>query len=377
MIKKLIVIMAVLSLLCVTVRADKVYEYDLSTGAENKAKDKVGEFIESLPEEIKKELPEGGEARSLEEYDFDFFAKAVLNAIKSAILPAVGTVSILLGIVILAAVFHIFSKSVGSGNLESVFSFCASLCTALAVFGAIKGVFDSVDRLLSSVSNTMMAIVPAMEAVHIASGNLTTAVVSSTGINLMIGFTQSLFSKIISPAVYTLFILCVVSSVTKNKGMEFMVRTLKGLITGTVIAIMALMTFVLALQTMASTAGDSVTSKAVKFAIGTYIPIVGGSISEAFSVLSASMGVLKSFCGITAIAALIIAFLAPFANILISRIAIGLSGAVSQVLGCEREGALLSECKGICDLLIAVSIAACVMFIVALGIFCTTNGAVG
>ncbi len=377
MIKKLIVIIAVISFLSVTVRADKVYEYDLSKGAENKAKDKVEEFIESLPEEIKKELPEGREALMVEEYDFDFFAKAVLNALKDAIVPAVGTASILLGIVILAAVFHIFSKSVGSGNLESVFSFCASLCTALAVFGAISGVFDSVDRLLSSLSSTMMAIVPAMEAVHIATGNLTTAVVSSTGINLMIGFTQSLFLEVISPAVYTLFILCVVSSVTKNKGMEFMVRTLKGLLTGTVVAIMALMTFVLSLQTMASAASDTVASKTIKFAIGTYIPIVGGSISETFSMLSASMGVLKSFCGITAVTALIIAFLAPFANLLLSRIAIGLSGAISQTLGCEREGALISECKGICDLLIAVSIASCVMFIVALGIFCTTNGAIG
>ena len=124
---------------------------------------------------------------------------------------------------------------------------------------------------------------------------------------------------------------------------------------------------------MASAAGDSVTAKTVKFAMGTYIPIVGGSISETLSVISASVSAIKSLCGIAAIAALLIAFLAPFSNILLTRIAIGLSGAFAEVIGCEREGLLLCECKSICDILIAVSIASCVMFIAALGIFCSVG----
>lgn len=376
MIKKILVVILLLILLPVTVRADRVYEYDLSKNTAEKAEDKVSKFIESLPEEIKKELPESGEALKIEEYDFDFFAKIAGNALKEAIVPAVGTASRLLGIVIIAAVFHIFSKAVGNQGLEGAFSFCASVCTSLAVFASIKAVFDTVDKLLLSISNTMIAVMPAMEAVHIASGNLTTAVITQTGINLMISFAQNLFSKIISPAVYILFFLCIASSVTKNKGMEFMVKSLKGLITGAVIAVMTLMTFVLALQSMAGAAQDSVTVKSVKFAMGTYIPIVGGSISETLSVISASVGVIKSLCGITAIAALIIAFLAPFANILLSRMAIGLSGAAAEVLGCEREGALLSECKGICDILIAISLASCAMFIVALGIFCASGSGV-
>ncbi len=371
--RKISVVIFLVFLLSVTVRADKVYEYDLSKSATEKAEDKVSELLDSLPEEIKKELPESGKALNIEEYDFDFFARVAGNALKEAIVPAVGTASVLMGIVIIASAFHIFSKSVGNPSLEGAFSFCASLCSAMAIFGSIRVVFDTVDKLLSSVSNTMLSVMPVMEAVYIASGNLTTAAVSSTGINLMISLTQSLFSRVISPAVYTLFFLCIVSSVTKNKGMEFMVKTLRGLITGAIIAVMTLMTFVLALQTMASAAGDSVTAKTVKFAMGTYIPIVGGSISETFSVISASVSAIKSLCGIAAIAALLIAFLAPFANILLTRIAIGLSGACAEVIGCEREGLLLCECKSICDILIAVSIASCVMFIVALGIFCSVG----
>ena len=376
MIKKILVVIFLFIILPVTVKADRVYEYDLTKSTSEKANDKVSEFIESLPEEIKKELPESGEALKIEEYDFDFFARITGNALKEAIVPAVGTAAALTGIVIIAAVFHIFSKSVGSHSLEEVFSFSASVCTALAAFGSIKAVFDMQDKLLSSISNTVLWAMPAMEAVHIASGNLTTAVVTSTGINLMISFTQSLFSKVISPAVYILFVLCIASSVTKNKGMGFMVKSLKGLITGAIVAVMTLMTFVLALQTMAGTAQDSVTVKSVKFAMGTYIPIVGGSISETLSVIGASVGVIKSLCGITAIAALIIAFLGPFANIILSRIAIGLSGAAAEVLGCEREGMLLSECKSICDILIAISLASCAMFIVALGIFCASGSGV-
>jgi len=257
------------------VKGDKIYEFEISESYESEADGAVSKFIESLPDEIKKELPESREPASFESFDVDFFVKKATDAVKKALVPTLKTVFVLLGTVILSAVFHIFSDTVTGGKLKNVFSFCSALCVALSVHGAMTAVFEAVGGLLKIISDTMLAIVPAMEAVHIASGNLTTAAVSATGVNLMIGFTESLFSRVISPAVYTAFILAVVSAVTKNAGVGFMSKTLRGLVGGAVIAIMALMTFVLALQTMGSNAQDNLTAKTVKFAMGAYIPIVG------------------------------------------------------------------------------------------------------
>ncbi len=367
-----IIILLFAFFLSVGVGAGKVYEYSLNEGNESRAKKAVEDFAESLPEEIKKALPEGEEKLSFDEYDFDYFARYLINAMKEAISPGIKNVSVLLGLVILSAIFNIFANALTSDKIQGAFSFCSSLCVSLCVFNAMGTVFDVVEAMLSTLSDTMLAMIPAMEAIYIFSGNLTSSTVCSTGVNLMIGFTQTLFSKVIEPWVYTVFILCVVGAVSKNTGITFMVKTVKGFITGALIAVMALMTFVLALQTSGASAVDNLYTKTIKFAIGNYLPIVGGSLAESFSMLSGSLGVIKQGCGILGIAVIIIAFAGPFFILLADRLAVGISSSAAGIFSCEREVLLLEECKGICTMLLAICSSAAVMYIIALGIFCKT-----
>lgn len=354
------------------VGAGEIYEYSLKEGNESRAQEAVEEFAESLPDEIKKSLPKGKDKISFDQYDFDFFANYFINALKEAIRPGIKNVSVLLGLVILSAVFNIFANTLTADKIQSAFSFCSSVCISLCVFEAMGAVFDVVETMLDTLSDTMLSIIPVMEAIYIFSGNLTASTVCSTGVNLMIGFTQTLFSKVIEPWVYTVFILCVVGAVTKNSGISFMVKTIKGLITGTLIAIMTLMTFVLALQTSGAAAVDNLYTKTIKFAIGNYLPIVGGSLADSFSLLSGSLGVIKQGGGILGIAVIIIAFAGPFFVLLADRLAVGVSSSAAGILSCERESFLLEECKGVCTMLLAVCSSAAVMYIIALGIFCKT-----
>ena len=359
----------------VSVSADEVYEFELNE-ADEKAEGIFEEFLESIPEDIKKELPDSEYDTAFEEYDQEYYFEKIKESIKEAVGPSVKVVALLLGIVILSAVFNVFASNISGDKLKGVFSFCSSLCVALSIFYAMKTVFDTVKILLDTLSKTMLALIPAMETVYIQSGNLTSAAVTSTGINIMIGFTESLFSKIIEPCIYVAFILAVVGAVTKNSGIAFMVKSLRGLLTGGIIVVMTVMSFVLALQSSAAGAADTFTVKTLKFAIGNYLPIVGGTVAESFSLLSGSMGVIKQSCGTIGIAVMVVAFLPPFAVILMNRVAIGISAAFAEVLGCEREGALIGECKSICTLLLAVSAGGAVMYIIALGIFCKTPLAV-
>lgn len=357
--------------------AGKVYEYSLEEGSESSAKKAVEEFADGLPDEIKEVLPKGDERTAFDQYDFEFFADYLTDALKKAISPAIKNVSVLLGLVILSAVFNIFANALTSDKIQNAFAFCSSLCISLCVFETMGTVFDVVEAMLETLSETMLAMIPAMEAIYIFSGNLTASAVCSTGVNLMIGFTQTLFSKVLEPFVYTVFVLCVVGAVTKNSGITLMVKTAKGIITGALIAIMTLMTFVLALQTGGAAAADNLYTKTIKFAIGNYLPIVGGSLAESFSLLSGSLGVIKQGGGILGIAVIIIAFAGPFFILLADRLALGISSAAAGIFSSDRESFLLEECKGICTVLLAVCASAAAMYVIALGIFCKTPMAFG
>jgi len=363
-------VILIASLLPVEICADKVYEYELSDGGVSKTQGEVSDFFESLPDEIKEELPESRE--DISEYDIAFFEEKVKDAIGKAAGPALETVALLLFAIIFSSLFSMLADTVAGASLKSAFSFCSSLCMALCMWGVMEKVLGTACALLDTMTSTMLLFVPAMEAVYISSGNLTASAVSATGLNLMIGLGEALFSKVLAPCVNGMFILAVISVVTGDRGVAYMTKTIRGIVTGGAIAVMTLMTFVLSLQSAGGAAQDGFLRKTVKFAIGNYLPFVGAAVADSFSVLSSSLDIIKHACGIGGIAAIAIAFFAPFAVILMSRIAIGFSGAMAEVLGCSTESKLLEECKGICTLLLATCAGGAVMYVIALGLFCKT-----
>lgn len=360
---------------CIGTRGAEVYEFDLSLTDEGEVSEKTKEIMDSLPDDIKEALPEGG-AEDYSEYDTEYFFSLLKEGARNALAPAFQTGASLLGCVIVASLFHIFSDSICNSEIKGAFSFCSSMCIALCIFSAMEGIFSVSEALLSVLSKTMLAVIPAMEAIYISGGNLTTATVSQTGVNLMIGFVETLFSNVLRPMVYSVFILGVCTCVSGNKTVSFMSRSLKGLITGGVIVIMTVMTFVLALQNSSASTLDNFATKTMKFAIGNYIPIVGGSVADSFSLVAGSMGVIKQTCGTIGIVVLLISLIPPFFIMLLNRLSLSLCSSCASVLGCEREGELLSECKSIATLLISICTGAAVMYIIAIGIFCKTPIAV-
>lgn len=151
-----------------------------------------------------------------------------------------------------------------------------------------------------------------------------------------------------------------------------MSKALRGLLTGILIAVMALMSFVLILRSGAANAADTLAARTLKFAISSYIPIVGGTVSDSFSCLAGSLAVIKETCGITGIAAIFICTVPSLFILTVNRLAMGLCRALSGALGCKKLENILGEAGGVCTLMIAVCAGASVMFMIAVGIFCRT-----
>lgn len=359
--------------MCQSVHGEEIYYFSGEDISSSAAEEGYDSLLRMLPDELRSRVEEDGASA----YSFEYFMDEILSSLKSAAAPAMKTLSLLLGIIILSCSFNIFAKNIGSGGTEGILSMCYTLCATLAVWEIQKEIFDIVSNLLDILNSTMLAIVPVMETVYITSGNIGTAAVSSTGINLMITLAEGMFSKVLAPGTYICFFLGVFAAVTKNGGAAFMAKTVKGFICGALMASMTLMSFVLALQSSAAVASDSFAQRTIRYAIGSYLPIVGGSVSESFSVIASGMGVIKQMSGIGGIAVLLIAFIPPFALLLINRLSFGAASAAAEMLGADREKELLKECGGICTLMIAVCAAAVAMYIIAIGIFCSLPIAVG
>lgn len=373
-------ILPLLLLFCMISAAaeDIPYQFQFEDKPEKAADNAYDSYLQQLPLEIRQQVEGAGDIQgAIDTYSVSYFLTLAKNALDSAILPGLKTLSVLLGMVVLTSVFRMLSRTVKSSSLETMYSLCCILCMSLTLYEVQRSVFALVQSLLDLLSETMLMMVPVMEAVYLTSGNITGAAVSGTGINLMIAFVQTLYANVLAPCVSVCFLLSITAAVSENRGVSFMAEALRGIVTGALVLIMTLMTFVLSMQSGIAGAADTFAARTIKFALGSYLPIVGGAVADSFSIVSSSVGVIKQLAGVTGIVVVVIVMLAPVASLLVNRIALSVSGAMAGVLGCDREQMLLKETGSLCTLLMAVAVAAGVMYILALSLFCKTALAYG
>ena len=109
----------------------------------------------------------------------------------------------------------------------------------------------------------------------------------------------------------------------------------------------------------------------VKFAAGSWIPVVGGSVAELFRSIGAGIGYLRSAVGISGIFLVLLVLLPTLVELFLMRLTWQLSASAADLLGCEREKKLLEEFASISGYLIAaVSICSSVLLLALILLAC-------
>ena len=125
----------------------------------------------------------------------------------------------------------------------------------------------------------------------------------------------------------------------------------------------------LALQTTIAAAGDSLAMRSAKYAVGSMIPLVGGSIGSALGTLTASLATVKSVVGVSGVAVLLLMTLPVLVYLLLTRLAVSVAGAVAGLFGFSAGEILLAEFRRLFDMLLAMTAAAGVTFMIYFAVF--------
>ena len=132
---------------------------------------------------------------------------------------------------------------------------------------------------------------------------------------------------------------------------------------------MLLLSFLLGLQTTLAAGSDTLALRTVRFAAGSFLPVVGGSVSEAMKTVAGSIAYLRTLAGTGGILVLFLFFLPTFLTVLTTRIVFMLCGALAELLEAKSEGRVLSELASVYGFFLAVIAAVFTMAVFALTVF--------
>ena len=227
---------------------------------------------------------------------------------------------------------------------------------------------------LQSMKSQMDAIFPILLTLLTAIGGTASTTVYQPAMALLTGTILNLFTYVLLP----IFIFSVVFSIVSNlsntvkldKFTSFFNSTYKWL-TGLIFTIF---TAFLSIQGITAGSIDGISIRTAKYAIKSYVPILGSYISDGMGLVLLSTNLIKNAVGAAGLFLLLATILSPLIEIILFMLALKLIAGIVEPLGNKQIANFISSLSKSMVLLIALIIGTAFIYLIMLGlIMCSAN----
>ena len=258
-------------------------------------------------------------------------------------------------------------------ELETVCSYVSLLAVSAAAYSVIYKLFVFVTAALSTFTATVSGFLPIMASLYVFSGNMSAAAASGSGLSIFLVFVSAVCSKILLPLLRVGFAFALASAFPDAPDLSSFSGTLKTTALTLMGFIFALFGFTLYVQTSVASLSDSYLTKTVRFASGSFVPVIGGVLGDAFKTVAASVGVVKGVFGAAGVVTVLAIVLPPVIYCALTALLFRLCAAFAKALSCNREAKFLDTLRGMISVLTSLSIGSGVVVIIALATFLTVK----
>lgn len=259
-------------------------------------------------------------------------------------------------------------------NVSEIINFVFLAVTILIVLVAFKNILYTTKKTLNLILNQMQIVFPILVTLLGTIGSMSSISIYNPLVAVLVTIVSIVFDKFLYPLFIIIFILTILGSLTDtvklNKFINFLMSTFKWSIG----IVFTLFTGFLSIQGISAGKFDSVSIKATKFAMKSYIPIIGSYVSDGmdFFVLGASL--VKNSIGLVGVIILFITILSPIIMIVIYKLALQLTSGILEMTGNNKLSNFLSASSKVLVLPIVIIIGVTFMYVITIClIMCTAN----
>ncbi len=339
----------------------------------------AGDLPDNLPEETRQLLDQLG----ITSIDAEGFSSLEPQGVWKALAELTGqeasgplrSVGVVLGVVLLCALMEGMKQTLRDPSASPVFQVVCVLAACAALLVPLSSCVQAVCRAAESTSVFMGSFVPVYAGILVTAGHAVTAASYQTVVLFAAELITLLATHLLVPLLTVSLTLGMAGSLDTglrldslssaiNKGAAWLLGITTTLFVG-----------LLTLQGIVGGAADTLSSRALRFSLSSMVPVVGGSLSEAFSAVKGCLGLLKSTVGGFGMLATALIVLPPLLQCAVWSLGLALCTAAAELFGLGQISALLRSAQAVVKTLIAV-LAACSLFmIVATAVVTAAGGA--
>lgn len=364
MIRRIMCIILLISLFSLNVNAEENYTEEFYKNQfENSGAEDLDDY---LPEETREYMEENGLTPDSGDFTDLITVENVFSHIwqflKSGIKGPLASGGAILAVILISAVV----TSSASASSVATSGYAAIISAAAVIAAPVYSVITAGVDAMQGSSVFMTAFIPVFAVVTASAGAAATSVSMSA---LLLGASQAvsfIANFIVLPLMGGYLSISIASAVSPVISKTGIADGIKKLAFWVMSLTSTVFIGVLSIQTAVSSAADGLTVKTAKFVIGSTVPVAGTALSEALTTVTASMGILKTGIGVYGVIACFMIFLPLLAELLLWRIMLNITAAVSDLFSLGSISGILRSVDTVMSVLIGIILLIGAVFIISL-----------
>ncbi|MBQ8015059.1 MAG: hypothetical protein IJ264_02620 [Clostridia bacterium] len=245
------------------------------------------------------------------------------------------------------------------------------ICGCFIIIAVFAPAMQSIKAAASAVGGCAAfekALIPVLAAVVTVSGNPTVAFSVQGASFAAAEFIESLAKSFAMPLIGAAGALGVTGAMLPTLRLSAISEIIRKTMTTVLAASAGLFSGFLTLKSLLSASADGLAVKGVKLAANTFIPVVGGAISEAYTSVIGSLSLLRTTVGIYAVIAFFAIGMPIVINLALWVLAMRVACAVSDLLDCRQCSEILRNIAFVFSTVNALLLLCMAVFIISAGL---------
>ena len=353
------------------------YEFAAGDDMEIYPTEEMDGLMNGLPEEVRGEIEEFISAKNDEErysslkdkLDVYYWLEYIAGVIRDILLPTAGSCAALLCVILVSSVLTTTLGIRQSEGLRNICNLVLSLVMAVSVAEIAYSAINTATEYIARICTMMTSMLPVMEAIMLTGGSVSQSQVNGTALMLYITVTENVTRFVIVPLASALFALTTTSGVFSGVNISSLISGVRRLLMTVFGFFLMIFSFVLGIQSSLARSADTLGMKTVRFALGSYVPVVGGAVSEALSTISGGLSLIRKTTGAVGIVIILLIVLPTLLKLFLSRMSLVICKTVSDILGCADASRILGDADSILSVFLGLAVMSAIFFIFAVTLF--------
>lgn len=305
----------------------------------------------------------------------NFFAALFSNLIE-IVAKYLPMLSLIIAVGVISNLLNGVKSNTNEKSTSNLISLVCFLAVAIIAISIVNNLTKTTGNAIESMVSQMNILFPILLTLMTALGATASAGIFKPVVAIISTYIADFFNYFIIPLFMVSFVFGIISNLSDNIKLDKFNSFISSLFKWSVGLIFTIFFAIFSLQGISAGSFDNLSIRTTKYTIKSYIPVMGGYLSDGMDLILSSTMLIKNSVGLVGLLLIISTIISPLLEIIVFSLMLKLISAVLQPMGNTKTSNFLSATSNSVTMLSSAVIAIGFMYLLSIGLIMTTSNLV-